>query len=156
MSLCPCNSEKEFDQCCGPYLNDEKPAPTAETLMRSRYTAYALKNFPYVIRTTHTSDRPTEEDFKDDDKIQWKELRILETEAGGPEDEEGTVEFEALYQSGGNLYKLHEKSSFVREEDIWYYLDGEIIQPQPVRSEKMGRNEPCPCGSGKKYKKCCR
>lgn len=124
--------------------------------MRSRYVAYARKDFAYVVRTWHEPNRPAIGDFDDQDSIEWTGLDVQATEAGGPEDQEGMVEFVATCEVDGALRRLHEKSSFVRLDDQWYYVDGEIVTPQPVRSAKIGRNEPCPCGSGKKYKKCCR
>jgi len=154
MTTCPCNPEKEYDQCCGPYLAGEKIPPTAEALMRSRYTAYTRDDFAYVIRTNHPSTRPSEKDFDDGVKIDWLGLDILSA-SGGEEDREGGVEFVARYQVNGQKMQQHERSQFVKEEGQWFYLDGEIVKPPPVRVEKVGRNEPCPCGSGKKYKKCC-
>ncbi|MBU0673433.1 MAG: SEC-C domain-containing protein [Proteobacteria bacterium] len=154
MTLCPCNSAKEFEQCCAPYLDGTAKPETAEALMRSRYTAYAREDYPYVIATCHESNRPTPEDFEDEVEITWTGLEILETDLGGADDEEGIVEFIAKYRSKGNDYSLRERSSFVRVEGTWFYQDGQIIR-LPVRSDKIGRNDPCPCGSGKKHKKCC-
>jgi SEC-C motif-containing protein len=155
MTTCPCNPEKEFDQCCGPYLAGEKQAPTAEALMRSRFSAYAREDYGYVLRTCHRSTRPSEKDFEGNASVNWTALEILYTEAGGENNAEGMVEFIARYESSGQSFGLHEKSRFLKEDGQWFYLDGDIIKPPPVRSEKIGRNEPCPCGSGKKYKKCC-
>jgi len=155
MSLCPCQSAKEFDLCCGPYLAGEQLPPTAEALMRSRYVAYARKEFDYVVNTWHVSNRPAATDFGEHGRLTWTGLEIRDTEAGGPDDTEGTVEFVARCDARGVTNVLHEKSFFRKEDDRWFYLDGEVIQQQPVRSLKVGRNEPCPCGSGRKHKKCC-
>ncbi|NTV15128.1 MAG: hypothetical protein HGA96_14555 [Desulfobulbaceae bacterium] len=155
MTICPCNPEKEFAHCCGPYLAGEKLPPTAEALMRSRYTAYTLDDYGYVIRTSHPSNRPSEKDFTDEVKIDWLGLDILDTAAGGEEDREGEVEFVARYQVSGRKMQQHERSQFIKEEGQWFYQDGDIVKPPQAHSEKVGRNEPCPCGSGKKYKKCC-
>lgn len=85
----------------------------------------------------------------------WTGLEILHTEAGELGDENGTVEFLAHYRTPAITSSLHEKSSFVREDGQWFYEEDETLTSQPLRSEKVGRNQPCPCGSGKKYKKCC-
>ncbi|HSH13871.1 MAG TPA: YchJ family metal-binding protein [Desulfurivibrionaceae bacterium] len=155
MTVCPCNPEKEYDQCCGPYLAGEKIPPTAEALMRSRYTAYAKNDYGYVIRTNHPSTRPSEKDFTDEVKIDWQGLDILATEAGGEEDRDGEVEFVARYKVSGRQMQQHERSQFLKEDGQWFYLDGDFVKPPQAHSEKVGRNEPCPCGSGKKFKKCC-
>ncbi len=155
MSKCPCNPEKDFDLCCGPFLAGEDAAPTAETLMRSRYVAYTLKDFDYLIRTCHESNRPQKEDFEDEQEINWTGLEILSTEAGGKNDHQGMVEFRASFKVSENTLGHHEKSNFVREDGEWFFLDGETVRPQQAHSVKVGRNTPCPCGSGKKYKKCC-
>jgi SEC-C motif-containing protein len=155
MTSCPCNPEKKFDECCGPYLSGKINAPTAEILMRSRYSAFSRKEYDYIIRTTHESTRPDEKEFDQQGEPAWAGLEIISTEKGKEGDSEGTVEFIARYKSSGATYKYHELSSFVHEDGQWYYVDGDIIPQQTVRSEKIGRNQPCPCGSGKKHKKCC-
>ena len=155
MSICPCNPEKEFEQCCGPYLAGDKDVPTAEALMRSRYSAYTKEDYDYVVSTCHSSSRPEREEFNDMAGVDWAGLEVLRTEAGGVDDDKGVVEFVACYNSAGATYNHHEISNFVKEDGKWYYVDGDLIGPQQARSLKVGRNEPCPCGSGKKYKKCC-
>ena len=151
MTLCSCNSQKEFSQCCGPYLAGTAKPPTAEALMRSRYSAYVHGNFSYLLDTWHASSR-TSADFGAMTGIRWNGLEIIAVEAGGPDEQEGMVEFKVYYQEAGAPLILHEKSRFIKEEDQWFYVNGTV---QPKRSVKIGRNDPCPCGSGKKYKKCC-
>jgi len=155
MKACPCGSGSNFDECCEPYLKGEAVPPTAEALMRSRYTAYTIEDYDYVIRTTHSSNRPTPEDFTDDVKLDWTGLEIVDTAAGQEGDDAGEVEFIARYNLKGKPLNQHERSSFVREEGQWFYMDGDFVKGAPVKSAKVGRNEPCPCGSGRKYKKCC-
>lgn len=155
MTQCPCNSKKEFDLCCGPYLAGQDAAPTAEALMRSRYTAYTLNNFDYLIRTCHESNRPNRKDFDDDNEIDWLGLEIIAAEQGREHDDTGTVEFKASFSATGKTLSHHEKSTFVREDGQWYFLNGKAVRPEQAHSDKIGRNEPCPCGSGQKYKKCC-
>ena len=116
--------------------------------MRSRYSAYVLKLNDYLRDTWHPSTRPQELDVSADD-TPWQRLQIISCEKGGEVDSEGKVEFAAFYQGG----QLHERSRFVREGGRWFYLDGEILAP--LQEEKPGRNAPCPCRSGKKYKRCC-
>jgi SEC-C motif-containing protein len=147
VSQCPCGSGKELEACCGRYHAGEA-APTAEALMRSRYSAFVLKLSDYLRESWHPSSCPAELDISDD-TTPWRCLVILATERGVEGDSEGVVEFAALYVGG----QLHERSRFVCEEGRWFYLDGEILPP--IKEERPGRNAPCPCGSGKKYKRCC-
>ncbi len=117
--------------------------------MRSRYTAYCLRDGAYLRNTWHPRTRPLHVDFSGDD-TEWVNLAILRCEAGGAKDAEGMVEFVASFRQEGVKWELREKSLFLRESGEWFYLDGTVhIERSP------GRNEPCSCGSGKKYKKCC-
>jgi SEC-C motif-containing protein len=120
--------------------------------MRSRYTAFILGEESYLLRTWHRSSRPVSVNL--DDGPVWTGLEIRSIEAGGPEDEEGAVEFVARYIAGGRPGTLHENSRFLREDGRWYYLDGDIREAAAA-GEKVGRNDPCPCGSGRKFKRCC-
>ena len=123
---CPCESGRPFAACCAPYLKGEKSAPTAEALMRSRYCAYTRRDAAYLRRTWHPSTRPAALDLEQDAGLRWLGLKILGRTQGGTEDGEGTVEFVARYKVGGKAGRLCENSRFVREEGLWYYLDGEI------------------------------
>ena len=149
--LCPCGSGAAYADCCGPH-HAGLPAPSAESLMRSRYAAYALGLGDYLALTWHPGSRPAGADLADGGSV-WRKLEILRTEAGGEGDADGAVEFKAHWQTGGRKGCLHETSRFVKENGRWYYLDGDI-HAAPAAG-KAGRNDPCPCGSGKKYKKCC-
>ncbi|WP_188436498.1 YchJ family protein [Microbacterium murale] len=119
---CPCLSGDTFESCCGPVLAGEATAPTAERLMRSRFTAFAVGDSPYLLRSWHPSTRPG--DLELDTDIRWTRLDILETEAGGPFDTSGFVAFEAFYRERGVQASLKERSRFVREVGIWSYVDG--------------------------------
>ena len=160
MEECPCGSGKNYPDCCQPYIVGERNAPTAEILMRSRYTAYAKADVDYLYDTTHAEQRETF-NRKDSEswarKSEWLSLEIIRTEAGEENDETGLVEFAAKYRSKNKSIRHHELAEFKKEEGKWYFVDGkppEIVQV--VRQgPKIGRNDPCPCGSGKKYKKCC-
>jgi len=127
------------------------PAPTAEALMRSRYTAFVHGNISH-IRSTYAREHRSKID-NDLPAVDWTGLDILGTTGGGTDDETGTVDFAAHYRQDGALGTHRENSNFRREDGRWVYVDGEII-PQPSAG-KTGRNDPCPCGSGKKFKKCC-
>ncbi len=126
--------------------------------MRSRYSAYVRADVDYVERTTAPEARG---DFDREGSLAWAKqsewlgLEIVSTEAGGPEDGTGVVEFIARYKVGGQDADHHEISEFRREGGQWYFVDGKIVR-DPVKHEgpKVGRNDPCLCGSGKKYKKC--
>ena len=159
MSTCPCNSGLDFDACCGPILDGATKALTAEALMRSRYTAHVKGNFDHVANTHAPEIRSTynKSAAKAQSKgTEWVGLEIRETSGGGEDDETGTVLFSARFKENGELNVHRELSDFRRENGEWVYVDGKINpQGEPRRVQKVGRNEPCPCGSGKKYKKCC-
>lgn len=116
--------------------------------MRSRYTAYVLGDEAYLLASWHPSTRPAAVPM--DERPAWCGLAIRATAAGGEGESEGRVEFLAHYTAGGRRGTLHETSRFVREGGRWFYLDG-AVHPE----EKPGRNAPCPCGSGRKFKRCC-
>lgn len=149
---CPCGSGEAFAACCGPCLAGQRPAPTAEALMRSRYSAYVRRDADYLLRTWHPSTRPKELDLSGD-AARWLGLEVLGTQDGGAQAREGTVEFVARYLLGGRPHSLREISRFVREGGRWLYLDG-TVSPSRERP-RPGRNAPCSCGSGKKTKHCC-
>lgn len=157
MTICPCGSGLELDACCGPYVGGAKPAPTAEALMRSRYTAFTLANVDYLKNTLSKAEQ-VDFDMTEDDVAasSWQSLDIRDTKAGLEGDEHGEVEFVARYKSEGTQHVHHERSTFCREDGCWVYESG-VFNPKsaPVTSDKVGRNDPCPCGSGKKFKKCC-
>jgi SEC-C motif-containing protein len=158
---CPCGTELEFDACCGPIIAGQRPAPTAEALMRSRYSAYARKNVDYIFESHDPSSRDELDEAATRDwanRTEWQKLDIVATEAGGESDDQGVVEFVASFRDErGRALDHRERSTFVRREGRWYYQDGDIPRPAPVAraTPKIGRNDPCPCGSGKKHKKCC-
>ena len=147
---CLCGSGTNFAACCGPALSGDRPPATPEALMRSRYCAYVLADAAYLRATWHPRTRPKK--LQLDDQPQWQRLEV--TGSGVSEDgADGWVEFAAHYTAGKNAACLREHSRFAFEDGRWYYLDGG--QP-PVRvAPKPGRNEPCPCGSGRKFKQCC-
>ena len=157
---CPCGSGKTFGECCGALISGAVKAATPEALMRARYSAYVSGDVEF-LRTSGTA--ALQDSFDEQTSRAWSKaatwhgLEIIRTEAGGPEDDEGIVEFRALYTANGEFCNHHEVSRFVREDGEWKFDDGELVGETPfVREQpKVGRNDPCPCGSGKKYKKCC-
>lgn len=166
MSVCPCRSvdqnKIEFDKCCGPFIEGKQKAPTAEALMRSRYSAYVVKNIGYVDETQVTvpgEEFNKEEALKWADSSEWLGLEIKKTTKGQAADNTGTVEFVALYKdkASGTELRHHETSLFSRQNGDWKFREGQIHGAQPLKrlEPKIGRNDPCSCGSGKKYKKCC-
>lgn len=123
-NACSCGSGKAYAACCGPYLDGGQRPITAEALMRSRYSGYVLARMDYLLDTWHQSTRPGTLDLDDSSIVNWLGLKIVRTEAGGPDDARGVVEFVARYKVGGKAHRLHEISRFVREGGQWFYLDG--------------------------------
>lgn len=121
---CPCLSGDPYAQCCGRFHSGQSAAPTAESLMRSRYSAFALGNADYLRETWHPNTRPADLDL--DSEVQWRRLDILATHHGGPLDTAGVVEFKAYFRDGGDRGSLHETSRFVRENRRWFYVDGQL------------------------------
>lgn len=155
---CPCGTGKSFGDCCEPLITGARAALTAEELMRSRYSAYATVATGYIFETTHPDHRA---DFDEKGTRQWAEssqwegLEIVATQAGGPDDIKGKVEFIARYRDGEVHRTHHELADFAKLDGAWYFVDGAGVKPRPATSTKVGRNDPCTCGSGQKYKKCC-
>ena len=156
---CHCGLEPSYEQCCERYVSGKELAPTPEALMRARYSAYVEQEIDFLMKTI-ADDSPGDTD--QESTRQWSEMSnwiglIVHESQGGPDDDEGMVEFTAAYEIKGREFKHHEKARFKKINGKWLYTDGDMIKPEPVRrdSPKVGRNDPCLCGSGKKYKKCC-
>jgi len=157
---CPCGNDVPLDDCCGRFIRAGELPETAEQLMRARYTAYTMQEVDYII-ATHVADGEGDVDRASTEKwaaeSQWLGLEIVDTVAGGAGDDRGEVEFIARYRLQGTEAAHHERGRFQRVDGRWLYLDGEMVKPKPTvrATPKVGRNDPCPCGSGFKYKKCC-
>jgi SEC-C motif-containing protein len=126
---CPCGSGKPFSFCCEPAITGRKPAATAEALMRSRYTAFALGAVDYLINTTAARMRTPQDAELLTEQTQittWTGLDIIDTQAGQKDDQSGIVEFKAAFESPEGNAILHERSRFERESGQWVYLDGEV------------------------------
>ena len=157
--MCPCKSGKTYADCCRKII-EGAPAPTAEALMRARYSAYAKGAVDFLINSVHSSQRAEDsrENIKQwSEEAEWTGMEVLRAEQGGLNDDEGVVEFVAHYNVQGKAQEHHEVSTFCREDGKWVFYDGKMVGQKPYvrESAKIRPNDPCPCGSGKKYKKCC-
>lgn len=154
---CPCGSTQPIETCCGPLLGG-KPAPTALALMRSRYTAFVQGKVDYILdthdpQTRNSVDRTGTQRWAEESN--WKGLQIVGTQDGGASDKTGTVEFIARYEVKGQSLAHHEMAQFRTIDGRWFFVEGRPVKGTPARADaKPERNAPCPCGSGKKYKKC--
>ena len=158
--LCPCGSGKKYAECCQPIIKGTVKAANPEALMRARYSAYVKQEIDFIINSCEKGEKIAEIDRKATEdwsrNSTWHGLKILRTEKGGPDDTEGIVEFECIYTQKGIRDVHHEISGFRKINGEWLFSEG-VVRPTTVVREgrKVGRNEPCPCGSGKKYKTCC-
>ncbi|MFH9404633.1 YchJ family protein [Streptomyces sp. NPDC017638] len=117
---CPCGLPATYDACCGRFHTGRAAAPTAESLMRSRYSAFVTGDAGYLLRTWHPRTRP--ERLDPDPRMRWTGLEILDTAGGSAFHTTGTVEFRASYRGGA----LRERSRFERVDGAWVYVDGEF------------------------------
>lgn len=155
---CPCGSQKSYQNCCEAlHLNVDSGAQVAtcpEQLMRSRYCAFVLKNFDYIIKTHHVDflGSLTLEQLKQGPNPNWLALEVLAAnEEAHPDGTlRGTVTFKAWYKLAGEIDAIYERSEFVFQQGRWYYTQG-----QQMHAKRPGRNDPCVCQRGKKFKQCC-
>jgi SEC-C motif domain protein len=156
--ICPCGSGASFAECCQPIIDGKRESQTAEELLRARYVAFVTGAIDFIVATTHSRTRP-EIDIPSIREWShtsiWRGLQILETK--DVDDNKAYLSFEARFTQGGKDRIHREKSLFERENGHWRFKTGDELKNPTVRYEapRTGRNEPCPCGSGKKYKKCC-
>jgi SEC-C motif-containing protein len=125
--LCPCGSNRNFNDCCELIINAKKEAATCQELMRSRYVAFTTANVNYLMRSHHSETRPVKEKQqikKWAQSVQWMGLTILNAQQGEAADDIGYVEFRALYMEDGQMQQIHEKSLFKRENQRWVYVSG--------------------------------
>ncbi|MFJ9587713.1 YchJ family protein [Streptomyces acidicola] len=119
---CPCGLAETYENCCGRFHTGGTTPPTAEALMRSRYTAFVKRDERYLLRTWHPRTRPARVDFEPG--LKWTGLEVLETTDGSAFHSTGTVTFHASYRGGS----LHERSRFERVDGAWVYVDGEFVE----------------------------
>lgn len=129
---CPCGSGDVLGACCGPVLRHERRAGTAQALMRSRYTAFALRDLEHLLASWHPRTRPAPEELTESLRpdVRWLRLEVLATERGGPFDDAGTVEFSAISRGPQGRQVQRELSRFVREDGAWLYVDGQQGTPR--------------------------
>lgn len=149
-AICPCGSGNLLDSCCGRYHSGQ-PAPCAEALMRSRYSAYVLGLVDYLLDTT----LPVQKSSLDRASISqwsaqstWLGLEVESAELLGGKPEHAFVTFTARWHDATGEHSHRERSAFVQNQGRWYFID-------PTVPLQAGRNDPCPCGSEQKFKKCC-
>lgn len=156
---CPCSSQQDYTQCCEPIIKGET-AESALKLMRARYTAYTQINMDFIEKTHDPATRKKTNmrgNKEWAEQTQWTGLEIVETDKGGPDDDWGRVEFKAHFMNGKEQGTHHEISEFNKKEGQWYFTKGKSPESLQIvnNGPKVGRNDPCLCGSGKKFKKCC-
>jgi SEC-C motif-containing protein len=154
---CPCGSGASFAECCEPVINGTREPETAEELLRARYSAFATHTIDFIVDSTHTRARKDIDlDFIREwsETSTWNGLEIIDTKHVS--DNKTVISFEARFTQNGEDHRHREKSLFEREDGEWRFVTGDELKNPTVRYETPppGRNDPCPCGSGKKYKKC--
>jgi len=154
-SECLCGSGINYVLCCQPFHQYNKYPNTAEVLMRTRFTAYALKNADYLLNTWDETNPPEVIDFSKED-VEWTRLEIVKTKKGSEKDSKGVVDFKAYYLQDDEEFVMHEISRFKKTANRWSYLDGVVKSVSKAGLQtNQGKNALCSCGSGKKFKRCC-
>lgn len=151
--LCPCCSGEKYDRCCRLFIVEAKQPEFAEQLMRSRYTAYALGIYDYIVNTYTKAEKQhlSVQDIAESAQEQkWAKLVIHQCDEVSAM---ATVEFSAYYLISNQLFELREHSRFIKEDGFFKYSDGDILGNEQITT--LTRNDTCPCESGKKFKKCC-
>lgn len=158
MDTCPCGSHNSYSTCCEPIISRSQIAQTAEQMMRARYSAHVVVAIDFIYETTHPDSREgydiegTRSWAADSE---WLGLEIVDTCDGLKGDQTGEVEFIARFKTKEGTRAHHERSLFKSVDGQWLFAEGDMVKAQPIKTNKICRNDPCPCGSGKKYKKCC-
>jgi SEC-C motif-containing protein len=153
---CPCGTGQKFAACCEPILKRQKPAENAEQLMRSRFTAHVARDWEHLHRSyAKTANEPYAPEGEVEGR-NWTRL-VIHSHEPGVKPDTAFVDFTAYYKEGDAEHPMPEKAEFHRIGGAWLYARAVREGPAPIKSAqaKVGRNDPCPCGSGKKYKQCC-
>lgn len=154
--FCPCGSLKKYEDCCQPIIELVKAPSTAEALMRSRYSAYSLKNYQYIYNTYAKKTRELQhiDEIKSwADDTTWLKLTIHPLPHACKKHLQNEVLFSAYYLNSKCFYKMTEHSIFIEEDGMWRYLKGDVSEHEKLLYPT--RNSQCPCTSGKKFKACC-
>ena len=158
MNSCPCGSGADYAHCCEPVITGKRPAQTAEQLMRARYSAHVGLQMDFIFESTHPDHRAG---YDPDGTRAWAEqstgqgLEIVGVTTGMADDTASEVEFIARYKNKDISREHHERGQFEKQDGQWFFTEGIMVKQKPIAVSKVGRNDPCPCGSGLKYKKCC-
>jgi len=160
MEQCPCGTGLAYTDCCEPIIKGQRPAETAEALMRARYSAYVKVETDFIFESTHAKHRDGYDHIGTKEwaeNAEWQGLEIIAATDGGSADTTGEVEFIARFSEKGEPRVHHELGLFKKENETWFFTDGKAVTKKPVvrSAPKIGRNDPCICGSGQKFKKCC-
>ena len=126
-STCPCGSELDYDLCCGQFIETSHWPATAEQLMRSRYSAYALKHKDYLVATWYPATCPPQLDLYENAHVKWVSLNVVNIEAGAEQDQTGIVEFTAIMKANGRAEKMTERSEFIKQDGRWYYVKAQEV-----------------------------
>ena len=158
MNSCPCGSGADYAHCCEPVITGKRPAQTAEQLMRARYSAHVGLQMDFIFESIHPDHRAGYD--PDGTRVRaeqstWQGLEIVGVTRGMAGDTEGEVEFIARYKNKDISREHHERGHFEKQDGQWFFTEGIMVKQKPIAASKVGRNDPCPCGSGLKYKKCC-
>ena len=158
MNFCPCGSGTGYAQCCEPVITGARPAQTAEQLMRARYSAYVGLQMDFIFESTHPDHRAGYDHAGTRawaEHSAWQGLEIVDVTRGGHDDTVGEVEFISRYREKDVNWEHHERGQFKKNGSHWFFTEGIMVKQKPITVSKVGRNDPCHCGSGLKYKKCC-
>lgn len=154
MTTCYCGNVASYEKCCKPIHDNHSLPIHPEQLMRARYSAHVLGLVDFVIATYHPSCQAERQRTEIEQSINsnWCGLEVVEAQSGSHADE-GFVHFKAYCTQDNQQFYLEERSRFIKQDGLWFYIDGQF--PEQYQQSKIGRNDPCWCGSGKKFKKCC-
>ena len=153
---CPCGSGKNFGLCCQPVIAGQQPAASAEALMRARFSAHVVHDYMFLHHSDHSNAGHAYVEEAGEPSMVWTKL-VIHAHETGADANVSYVDFSAYGTDQGQEQVLHEKSEFRRINGAWIYWKALRLGPAPFKATapKVGRNDPCPCGSGKKFKHCC-
>lgn len=149
IKICPCKSGEKYDLCCRIIHQDKQKAELPEQLMRARYSAYVLCMKEFILNSWALETRP--EQLILNSETRWFSLEIVNSEPVSAQSTSAHVSFIAKYIEDKTIFNLEEQSTFIKRSNLWFYLRGDSRS----FSQKLGGKAKCPCGSGKKFKRCC-